>query len=84
MLTSWQLQDAKNRFSKVVEDANRVGPQVITKRGTEVAIVLSYTEYRRMVASRPKLSEFFQQSPLVGVELDLERDKSEIREAFTL
>jgi prevent-host-death family protein len=76
---TWQLQEAKNKLSRVVENAVNRGPQVITKRGVEVAIVLSYEEYQRMVASRGSLSAFFRDSPLVGVDLDLERDKSDIR-----
>jgi antitoxin Phd len=75
----WQLQDAKNKFSEVVEAALKRGPQVITKRGVETAIVLSYDEYRRMQLHQNKLSEFFRESPLAGVELDLARDRSPLR-----
>ncbi|MBD2778389.1 type II toxin-antitoxin system Phd/YefM family antitoxin [Iningainema tapete] len=71
----WQLQEAKNKFSEVVEEALHKGPQVITKRGVEVAIVLSYTEYRQMLASQKKLSDFFRESPLAEVDLDFSRDK---------
>jgi antitoxin Phd len=72
----WQLQEAKNRFSQVVEHAIRQGPQIITRHGVEAVIVLSYQEYRRMLLSQNKLSEFFRESPLAGVALDLGRDKS--------
>jgi len=75
----WQLQEAKNKMSEVVDEAIRNGPQVITRRGVEVAVVLSYSEYRKMIASRKKLSAFFRESPLVGVELDLARDNSDLR-----
>ena len=75
----WQLQEAKNKLSEVVDEAIQHGPQVITKRGVEVAIVLSYSEYRKMIASRKKLSDFFQESPLVGVDLNLDRDTSSLR-----
>lgn len=84
MIQSWQLQDAKNRLSQVIADAIQNGPQLITRRGTEVAIVLSYTEYQRLTASQKKLSTFFRESPLADVELDLSRDKSEAREEFVL
>ena len=83
-MDTWQLQDAKNKFSRVVENAVNDGPQIITKHGVEVAIVISYAEYQKMIASRGKLSTFFQESPLVDVELDLARDKSEAREGFDL
>lgn len=45
MTDRWQLQEAKNKFSEVVEEALKRGPQLITKRGVETAIVLSYKDY---------------------------------------
>jgi antitoxin Phd len=84
MLKTWQLQEAKNKFSRVVEDAVHSGPQIITKRGVEVAIVISYASYQKMVASRGKLSDFFRESPLVGIEMDLSRDKSAARKDIEL
>jgi antitoxin Phd len=82
MIRSWQLQEAKNKFSRVVDNAVNDGPQIITRRGVEVAIVMSYAEYQKMIASRGKLSTFFRESPLVDIELDLARDKSETRKDF--
>ncbi len=75
----WQLQEAKNKFSEVVDEAIRHGPQIITKRGVETVIVLSYTEYRKAMLNQKKLSDFFRESPLAGVDLDLRRDKSGLR-----
>jgi prevent-host-death family protein len=80
----WQIQEAKNKFSEVVEEALKHGPQVITKRGRETAIVLSWEDYRRMALRQKKLSEFFAASPLVGVELDLTRDPSPMRDDLSL
>jgi antitoxin Phd len=79
MKCTWQLQEAKNKLSEVVEEAIHNGPQVITKRGVEIAIVISYVEYRKMAASQKKLSEFFRESPLVGAKLDLRRDSGDMR-----
>ena len=84
MRTSWQLKEATNNFQKIVEGANQFGPQVITECGTAVAIVLSHVEYRRIVASQQKLSDFFRQSPLAEVELKFERDEREILDKFDL
>jgi antitoxin Phd len=75
----WQLQEAKSKFSEVVEEALSRGPQVITRRGVEAVIVLSYAEYRKLTAAQRRLSEFFRQSPLVGIDLDLGRDRSDVR-----
>ncbi|MEJ2266479.1 MAG: type II toxin-antitoxin system Phd/YefM family antitoxin [Anaerolineales bacterium] len=72
----WQLQDAKNRFSEVINKALAEGPQVVTRRGEEVAVILSADEYNRLKKSKSSLREFFRESPLVGVDLEIERDQS--------
>ena len=76
----WQLQHAKNRFSEVVESAVSDGPQTITRRGVETAVVLSVDEYRRLTEPKNGLVEFFRRSPLKGLELDLRRSKDVSRE----
>lgn len=75
----WQLQEAKSRLSEVIDEALREGPQVITRRGVETAVLLSYADYQKMLSSQSRLSDFFRQSPLVGAELDLSRDTSPVR-----
>lgn len=80
----WQLQDAKNRFSEVVEKALKKGPQIITRRGVETVIVLSLAEYRKAILDKKKLSDFFRESPLADVDLELTRDKNGSRESLTL
>ena len=83
-MRTWQLQEAKNRFSQVVDEALDDGPQMITRRGVEVAIILSAEQYRKLTAREQKLSTFFGNSPLSDVELDLDRDTSPIRDEFVL
>jgi prevent-host-death family protein len=73
MKDQWPLQDAKNRFSEVVERALRDGPQVVTRRGKEAVVVVSAEDYRKSRAPRGSLAEFFRKSPLSGVRLDLPR-----------
>ena len=75
MKRRWQLQHAKNKLSEVVERARAEGPQTITKRGTDAAVVLSVEDYRDLTEKETTLVEFLQQSPLRGVELDLRRTK---------
>jgi prevent-host-death family protein len=84
MARIWQLQEAKNKLSEVVEEALRHGPQLITKRGVEAVIVLSYNDYRKLTLSQKKLSEFFRESPLQSEDIDIPRDKSGIRGDFLL
>ncbi len=79
MKTAWALQDAKNRFSEVVEDALHKGPQWITRRGRDAVVVLSVPEYRKMRAKKGSLVAFFRESPLFGQELDLRRSTATAR-----
>lgn len=76
----WSLQDAKNKFSNVVEKAQNEGPQVVTKRGVETVVVLSITEYRKLARPGTSLVDFFQKSPFRGIELDIKRSKDLSRE----
>jgi prevent-host-death family protein len=75
----WQLQDAKNRFSEVVDEAIERGPQMITRRGVETAVLLSVADYHKMRVGAKSVTDFFRDSPLVGEDLDLSRDQSPIR-----
>lgn len=72
----WQLQEAKNRFSEVINKALAEGPQTVTRHGEEIVVILSKAEYNHLLKSQTSLLDFFRQSPLVGIELDLERDQS--------
>ncbi len=47
-MTEWQLQDAKNRFSAVVDAALESGPQCVTRRGKPAVVVLAVEEYERL------------------------------------
>jgi antitoxin Phd len=84
MARMWQIQEAKNKFSEVVDEAIKHGPQIITKRGVEAVIVLAYDEYRAVMLNKKKLSDFFRESPLAKVDLDLKRDKSTLRADIAL
>ena len=79
-MKKWQLQDAKNKFSEVVDNAYNFGPQCITRRGVETVVVLSVNEYKKLTSPRTGLVEFFRQSPLYGIDFDIERDKSYARD----
>ena len=51
----WQLQDAKNRLSEVVNRARSEGPQVVTLRGKRAAVILSAESYDALLALRPTI-----------------------------
>jgi len=80
MSMKWQLQEAKNRLSQLVNQATQDGPQIITVRGKPAAVLLSFEEYQQLIKPRIKLTDFFKKSPLCDVELDLERSTELSRE----
>ncbi len=87
-MATWQLQDAKAKFSEVVNQAQTEGPQTITRHGIERAVVLSTDEYRILLArkksfiehllSAPKVegfAEMLEESRIASRELDRKRDE---------
>ncbi len=58
MARKWQVQEAKVRFSALVEASLRDGPQVVTRRGVETAMLVPIDEWRRMAGrARPSLKD---------------------------
>lgn len=80
---SWQVQTAKARFSEVFRLARTEGPQLITRQGKEGVVMMPVEQFDQLVvrARQPKsLVQFFRESPLVGLELEFERNKDTGRE----
>lgn len=78
---AWQVQEAKQRFSELVDRAVHDGPQTITRRGEEVAVLLGIEEYHRLTDQKPSFAEFLlTRSGAYFDEGDLERDQSLFRE----
>jgi prevent-host-death family protein len=75
-MMNWQLQEAKNKFSQVVREAQEHGPQIITVHGKEAAVVLSAEEYSTLKQVRKgSFLKFMQSSPWAEIDLDIERSK---------
>ena len=72
---TWQLQDAKSKFSQLVENAIHSSPQFVTKHGNNAVVVLSFEDYKKMIKPQKDLFSFFQDSPFGGFELDISRSK---------
>lgn len=64
-MASWQVQEAKSRFSEVIEEAQKKGPQIITKHGSERAVVLSMEDFRALTAHKPGFKEYLLGGPKV-------------------
>lgn len=78
----WQLQTAKARFSELFRSARSEGPQLITRQGKEGVVMISEEQYDQLIgrSHQPKsLVQFFRESPFLGVDIDLERNKDEGR-----
>jgi prevent-host-death family protein len=74
---SWQVQDAKQRFSELVQRAIDEGPQVVTRRGKDAVVVIAADEYRRLAGGVQDFKAFLLSAPdLDQLELDSEvRDR---------
>jgi len=79
MKGTWSLQDAKNKFSQVVDEAHKDGPQIVTRRGVQSVVIMSIEDYKKLIKPETDLIEFFKQSPLHGADLDVERSKGPSR-----
>lgn len=76
----WQLQEAKNKLSKVVQLAKSEGPQIITVRGVDEVVVISKEDYQRLTERKTDLVSFLEESPWSEVELEIERSRDRGRE----
>lgn len=63
-MSSWQLQEAKSRFSEFLDAALTKGPQVVTRRGVEAAVLVPIEEWRRIQKiTRPSIKELLRSGP---------------------
>ena len=72
---TWQLQDAKSKFSQLVDKAMHNKPQIVTKRGQNAVVIISFDDYKEMTKPDTDLVGFFSRSPLIDANLDLSRSK---------
>jgi prevent-host-death family protein len=75
---AWQLQEAKAKFSELVQKAIDEGPQTVTRHGKDAVVVLSAEQYELMKKRQISLKEVLAMVSLEG--LDLERNKDLPRE----
>ena len=75
-MKSWTVQEAQANFCELAQLAATEGPQAIKAQGKEDVVVLSRRDFDRLSQPKPGFVEFLRTSPLMGVELNLERDSS--------
>ncbi len=77
---TWAVQDAKSRFSELIERCRTDGPQTVTKRGAETAVVVSIDEWRRLQQrDRPTLKQLLLSDSARTDELVRDRDLGPLR-----
>jgi prevent-host-death family protein len=77
-VSRWQVQEAKQQLSRLIELACSEGPQVVTRNGKEVAVVLAVDEYRRLRSDGGVFKRFLQSAPDFDA-LEIERPRERAR-----
>jgi prevent-host-death family protein len=66
---TWQLQEAKAKFSELVQKALDEGPQTVTRHGKDTVVVLSSEAYRKLQEGKPNLKQVLMSGPEGELEL---------------
>jgi prevent-host-death family protein len=59
----WQVQEAKQRFSELLRAAKVNGPQVVTRHGEEIAVVIDIADYHRLRGDVADFKDFLRSGP---------------------
>ncbi|TML31911.1 MAG: type II toxin-antitoxin system Phd/YefM family antitoxin [Actinobacteria bacterium] len=76
----WQVQEAKQRFSEVLRAAENGEPQIVTRHGEEIAVVIDIREFRRLRGQSMSLMEYLRFAPYLDAELDIDRRREPPRD----
>lgn len=68
----WQVQDAKQRFSELLRTAHADGPQVVTRHGEEIAVIIDIADYRHLKGETAEFKDYLRAGPDFD-DLDLTR-----------
>jgi prevent-host-death family protein len=74
----WQVQDAKQRFSELIRTAHAEGPQVVTRHGEEIAVVIDIADYRHLKGDIAEFKDYLRSGP-DSDDLDLTRTAEQPR-----
>jgi antitoxin Phd len=74
----WQIQEAKARFSEMVDRTLREGPQTVTRHGKPVAVLVRADQYQRLRTGGKTFKALLASAPLAGLEIRRSRDKARI------
>ena len=83
-MSVWPVQDAKARFSELLEACMSEGPQLVTKRGAEAAVLVDISKWRRLRdAARPSLKDLLL-APTARGDLEIPKRGSAKRRSLEL
>ena len=80
-MQNWSEQDAKTRFNKLVDTCLSDGPQLVTRRDTEAAVLVSMEEWQRMQSTKPSLKSLLLSSEGRTNGLLIPKRESKVRRA---
>jgi prevent-host-death family protein len=69
---SWQVQEAKQRFSELIRAAHADGPQVVTRHGEEIAVVIDIADYHQLKGRTTEFKDYLRSGQALE-DLDLSR-----------
>lgn len=78
-MQTWQIQEAKSHFSAVIDCAITQGAQLVTRRGQDVAVILSVKDYEQMSGRKSNLMDVLMNAPK-GEELTIDRFDETVRD----
>jgi prevent-host-death family protein len=78
-MQTWQIQEAKSHFSAVVDCAISQGAQLVTRRGNNVAVIMSVKDYEQLSGEKGNLMDVLMNAPK-GETLSIERSNEVIRD----
>ncbi|AAL03857.1 prevent-host-death family protein [Rickettsia conorii subsp. heilongjiangensis] len=78
-MNKWQLHEAKNKLSNIIDIAMHGTPQCITKRGEEAVVIISIKDYKQLTKQKPDFKEYLLSIPKTD-NLDIQRAKGYARD----
>lgn len=75
----WQVQEAKAKLTQLMKEA-QLAPQIISRHGVNESVVIHIDQYLKLIGENKDIVSFLRNSPLYGVDLEIARDDSTIRD----
>ena len=77
-MKKWQLYEAKNKLSQIIDEVMDGSMQVVTKRGIDAVVIISANDFKNLLEPKKKFTEFLTGDPKID-NFEIERVKGSIR-----